>query len=280
MAIKGWKGFDKDLKCRGMQYEVGKTFEVPEAKACSKGLHFCENPMDIFGYYPPAGSRYAEVEGDGDLDKGGDDSKVAATRLTVKAEIGIPGLVKAGVEYIKSKIDWDNAKESNTGYQSAATNTGDQSAATNTGYQSAATNTGYQSAATNTGDRSAATNTGDQSAATNTGDRSAATNTGYQSAATNTGYQSAATNTGYQSAATNTGDRSAATVEGEESVAMAIGYESKAKGALGCWIVLSEWEERDDGYHIKDVQCARIDGETIKADVWYSLVDGKFVEAE
>ncbi|WP_110931049.1 DUF7666 domain-containing protein [Paenibacillus bouchesdurhonensis] len=271
MSIKGWKGFDKDLKCRGMQYEVGKTFEEQEAVACSKGLHFCENPLDVFGYYPPADSRYAEVEGNGQLSRDGDDSKVAATRLHIKAEIGLPGIIKAGVDYIKSKVDWDNAKESKTG---------DRSAATNTGSRSAATNTGYQSAATNTGSRSAATNTGSRSAATNTGDRSAATNTGYQSAATNTGDRSAATNTGSRSAATNTGDRSAASVEGKESVAMAIGYESKAKGAMGCWIVLAEWEEGDEGYHITDVQSAHVDGERIKPDTWYMLKNGDFVEVE
>nr|WP_234404840.1 hypothetical protein [Paenibacillus bouchesdurhonensis] len=268
------------MKCRDMQYEVGKTFEEPEAVACSEGLHFCENPLDVFGYYPPADSRYAEVEGDGQLSRDGDDSKVAATRLHIKAEIGLPGLIKAGVDYIKSKVDWDNAKESNTGNRSAATNTGDCSAATNTGNQSAATNTGNRSAATNTGNRSAATNTGNQSAATNTGDCSAATNTGDCSAATNTGNRSAATNTGNQSAATNTGNRSAASVEGKESVAMAIGYESKAKGAMGCWIVLAEWEEGDEGYHITDVQSAHVDGERIKPDTWYMLKNGEFVEVE
>ncbi len=89
-----------------------------------------------------------------------------------------------------------------------------------------------------------------------------------------------ATNTGDQSAATNTGDQSAASVEGKESVAIAIGYESKAKGALGCWLVLAEWEEADDGYHIKDVQSIRVDGEKVKADMWYRLIDGKFVECE
>ena len=278
--IKGYKGFNKDLKCRDKQYEVGQTYEEPEAKACRAGMHFCEYPLDVFNYYAPADSRYAEVEGDGEVDRAGDDSKVAVTHLHVKAEIGLPGLVKAAVDYIKSKVDWDNAKESNTGDQSAATNTGGWSAATNTGNRSAATNTGDQSAATNTGYQSAATNTGNRSAATNTGDWSAATNTGNRSAATNTGYQSAATNTGDQSAATNTGYQSAASVEGRESVAMAIGYESKAKGALGCWIVLAEWEERKDGYHIKDVQCAHVDGERIKADTFYRLVGGNFVEAE
>ena len=112
----------------------------------------------------------------------------------------------------------------------------------------------------------------------NTGDQSAATNTGDQSAATNTGYQSAATNTGDRSAATNTGYRSVVSVEGKESVAMAIGHESKAKGALGCWLVLAEWEKTEDGYHIKDVKSVKVDGNTIKVDTWYKLESGNFVE--
>ena len=307
--IRGYKGFDKDLKCRDFQYEIGKDYEQEgEVKCCERGFHFCENPFDVFGYYSPSDSRYCEVEGDGNADKANDDSKVATSHIHISAEIGLNGLIKAGVKFILDKVNFKDTKSTNTGYQSAATNTGDRSAATNTGYQSAATNTGYQSAATNTGyqsaatntgdcsaatntgdcsaatntgDRSAATNTGDCSAATNTGDRSAATNTGDCSAATNTGYRSAATNTGDCSAATNTGDRSAATVEGKESVAIVTGKDSIARGALGCWIVLTErgiWN--GDIYPIKEVKAFKVDGVNIKENTFYCLVDGKPVEVE
>jgi len=125
-----------------------------------------------------------------------------------------------------------------------------------------------------------ATNTGDYSAATNTGDRSAATNTGYRSAATNTGDYSAATNTGYRSAATNTGNKSAAIVEGKESIALATGIKSKAKGKIGCFIVLTEWKEINNEYHIVDIKSAKVDGENIKEDTFYMLKDGKFVEVD
>jgi hypothetical protein len=299
--MKGYKGFNPNLQCRGFQYELGKEY-VQEHKisCCENGFHFCERPLDVFSYYPPADSRYCEVEGDGDIDRDNNDSKVACSKLRIGIEIGLRGLIEAGVKFILEKVDWQNQKESqseecsaatNTGYQSAATNTGDYSAATNTGYQSAATNTGDYSAATNTGNKSAATNTGNKSAATNTGNKSAATNTGYQSAATNTGYQSAATNTGYQSAATNTGyqsaatntgDYSAASVDGKESVACSLGIEGKAKGALGCWIVCAEWRYDKNAYewHRSDVQCIKVDGEVIKADTWYRLLEGQFVEVE
>ena len=256
-SIKGYKGFNPDMTCRDFQYEVGKEYETKKAKACEEGFHFCEYPLDVFGFYEPSTekgmNRFCEVEGSGDFDKSESD-KVACTKIKIKAEIGIVGLVKAAVEYIKSKVDWKDNKESNTG---------DRSAATNTGYQSAATNTG------------------DQSAATNTGDQSAATNTGYQSAATNTGYQSAATNTGDQSAATNTGDQSAAEVTGKESVAIVTGKDSKARGTIGNWLVLTERGDWDGAiYPIKEVRAFKIDGIEIKENVFYKLIDGEAVECE
>ena len=245
----GYKGFDKDFKCRNMQYEVGKTYIEKEAKLCEKGLHFCENPLDVFTYYSPNDGKFAEIEADDVSPETGDDSKRVAKKLTVKTEINLFKLVKLGVEYIKTQIDWDNNKESNTG---------DYSAATNTGYYSAATNTGYYSAATNTGDYSAATNTGNRSAATNTGNRSAATNTGDYSAATNTGY------------------RSAATVDGKESVAISLGASGYAKGAIGCWIVLAEWDTKSG--HRVDVKSFYVDGEKVKANTFYILRNGELVE--
>ena len=250
--MKLYKGFDKDLKCRDFQFEVGKEYEEAEVDICRKGFHACENPLDVFGYYPPSDSRYCEVELDVNEQTKSDDSKRVGKKIKINAEIGLPGIIKAGVEYIKEHVDWENSKKSNTGYRSAATNTGD---------------------------RSAATNTGCQSAATNTGDQSAATNTGCQSAATNTGYRSAATNTGYQSAATNTGNQSAAIVSGKESVAISTGYKGKAKGALGCFIVLAEWKIINGDYHLIDVKSAKVDGEKIKPDIFYELIDGKFMEA-
>jgi hypothetical protein len=251
--MKCFKGFDKDLKCRDFQYEIGKEYTEEKADICNYGFHACEFPMDVFGYYHPSDSRYCEVDLEENDQKSSDDSKRVGKKISVKAEIGIAGIIKAGVEYIKEQVDWEDDK---------VTNTGDYSAATNTGNRSAATNTGYQSAATNTGDQSAATNTGDQSAATNTG------------------YRSAATNTGNRSAATNTGDYSAAIVEGKESIALAAGIKSKAKGKIGCFIVLAEWKEINYEYHLVDVKSAKVDGENIKEDTFYMLKSGKFVEVD
>ncbi len=295
--MKGYKGFNKDMTCRNKQYAENTVFEEAEAEICSSGMHFCENPFAVLDYYGFVGANgalneFAEVEA---LDecKTDDNEKYCTKKLKIGAKIGITGLIKAFVDFTFSKIDFKNASESNTGNWSAATNTGNWSAATNTGGRSAATNTGDQSAATNTGNWSAATNTGDQSAATNTGDQSAATNTGYRSAATNTGSWSAATNTGNQSAATNTGDQSAATntgnwsvatntgnwsaaaVGGNGSVAIATGYESKAKANVGSAIVVCE---RDDNYNLIGIKAAIIDGKNLKADTYYTLINGEFIE--
>ena len=313
--MKAYKAFNNDMTCRDFQYKEGETYTFDgHVKLCKRGFHACENPLDVFGYYPPT-SPIHEVELNEVSDERKNDSKVVAKEITIGARISLASLTKFAVDFIFKKIDWENAKESNTGQFSAATNTGDYSAATNTGDYSAATNTGYRSAATNTGHYSAVTNTGDYSAATNTGAYSAATNTGYrsavtntgqfsaatntgdQSAATNTGDQSAATNTGDQSAATNTGDHSAATntgnhsaatntghysaaeVSGRDSVAIATGYGSKVRGKKGCAIVCVERDDWNGStYPLLSIKSDIVDGEKIKEDVWYTVKNGEWVE--
>ncbi|HIC5233770.1 TPA: DUF7666 domain-containing protein [Salmonella enterica subsp. enterica serovar Infantis] len=252
--IVTFKGFNKDLKCRDFQFEIGKTFHHDgKVEACGSGFHACECPFDVFSYYSPADSRFAETISFGITDREEyGDTKIASASITIKAELTLPQFIQRGIEWIWSKIDksleqqimcGDRSAATNTGDRSAATNTGNWSAATNTGDRSAATNTGNRSAATNTGDLSAATNTGNWSAATNTGDRSAATNTGNRSAATNTGDLSAATNTGNRSAATNTGNWSAATNTGNWSAATNTGDRSAATNT-GNWSAATNTGDR------------------------------------
>ena len=162
-----YKGTDKEMKCRDFQFELGKEYVEEEAKLCYKGFHGCEYPLDVFAHYAPADSRFFVADLDGVTDEEAeDDSKRAGTKIKLRAEIGIAGIVKAAVEYIKEKAE---SSKNQTGDCSAATNTGNYSAATNTGDYSAATNTGNRSAATNTGDRSAATVDGKESIAIVTG---------------------------------------------------------------------------------------------------------------
>ncbi|EDZ2680633.1 hypothetical protein GPD25_003200 [Salmonella enterica] len=180
--IVTFKGFNKDLKCRGFQFAIGETFHHDgKVEACGSGFHACECPFDVFSYYPPAESRYAETISFGitDSEEGGD-TKIASSSITIKDELTLPQFIQRGIEWIWSKIDKSLEQQIMCGSWSAATNTGNRSAATNTGYQSAATNTGYQSAATNTGYQSAATNTGYRSAAEVSGSQSVAASIGIE----------------------------------------------------------------------------------------------------
>ncbi|MGG6034690.1 DUF7666 domain-containing protein [Salmonella enterica] len=278
--IVTFKGFNKDLKCRDFQFEIGKTFHHDgKVEACVSGFHACECPFDVFSYYSPADSRFAETISFGITDREEDgDTKIASASITIKAELTLPQFIQRGIEWIWSKIDKSLEQQIMCGNRSAATNTGNWSAATNTGNRSAATNTGNWSAATNTGNRSAATNTGNWSAATNTGDCSAATNTGNWSAATNTGDCSAATNTGDCSAATNTGDLSAAEVSGSQSVAASLGIKGKSRASEGGAIVLCYRDKNGELIHIR---ASKVGENGIMPNTWYQLnEDGEFVECE
>ncbi|EDO5280061.1 hypothetical protein C1C22_16425 [Salmonella enterica subsp. enterica serovar Oranienburg] len=251
--IVTFKGFNKDLTCRDFQFAIGETFHHDgKVEACGSGFHACECPFDVFSYYPPAESRYAETLSFGVTDHEEEgDTKIASSSITIKDELTLPQFIQRGIEWIWSKIDKSLEQQIMTGYQSAATNTGYQSAATNTGYQSAATNTGYQSAATNTGDQSAATNTGCQSAATNTGDQSAATNTGCQSAAE---------------------------VSGSQSVAASLGIKGKSRASEGGAIVLCYRDKNGELIHIR---ASKVGENGIMPNTWYQLnEDGEFVECE
>ncbi|EFX3571570.1 hypothetical protein H3347_003682 [Salmonella enterica] len=160
--IVTFKGFNKDLQCRDFQFEIGKTFHHDgKVEACCSGFHACECPFDVFSYYPPAESRYAETISFGVIDREEiGDTKIASASITIKAELTLPQFIQRGIEWIWSKIDKSLEQQIMTGYQSAATNTGNQSAATNTGNQSAATNTGDWSAAEVSGSQSVAASLG------------------------------------------------------------------------------------------------------------------------
>ncbi|EBE0343539.1 hypothetical protein AB6J65_001174 [Salmonella enterica] len=151
--IVTFKGFNKDLKCRDFQFEIGKTFHHDgKVEACGSGFHACECPFDVFSYYPPAESRYAETISFGitDREEGGD-TKIASSSITIKDELTLPQFIQRGIEWIWSKIDKSLEQQIISGNQSAATNTGNRSAATNTGNQSAAEVSGSQSVAASLG---------------------------------------------------------------------------------------------------------------------------------
>ena len=201
--MKAYKGFDKEMKCRGFQYESGKEYETEKAELCKTGFHACEAPLNVFDYYPPGeGSRYCEVDLEGVTDERENDTKICGTKISVGAEIGIRGLIKAHFDYVREKVTESVAKG-----DSEAVAVGNEKAAT----------AGYRGAAT-AGDRGAAT-AGDMGAAI----------AGYRGAAT-AGDRGAATSRGRS-------------CTGKNGFAIARGNGVKASGGMNAILVLAEEEE-------------------------------------
>ena len=283
--IKAYKAFDKNLSCRGFKYEVGKEYEeTGDIKACEKGFHACPYPLDVFGYYAPAGSRFCEVEQSGKIDDSESD-KVCSSKIRIGAELDIRGLVKAAISFVKERCtnecNAEPGKPATAGEYGAAT-AGDSGAATAGNYGAATA--GYRGAAT-AGNSGAAT-AGEYGAATagyrgaaTAGDYGAAT-AGYRGAATAGNYGAATA--GYRGAAT-AGDYGAATARGKAStgsngLSMARGNNVQVKGGIGAILVIAE--EREDTCDIVDWKAVLVDGEVVKADTWYRLENGELVEVD
>ena len=310
--IIAYKAMDKNMQCRGKQYEVGKTYHEDRAACCNAGIHACENPLDVLHYYPLKDSpRFFEVECGGNVDKSGEDSKLACTELTVKGEVNFAGLVKATVNAVFNRVkgkepfssgdfstagtSGDHSTAGTSGYASTAGTSGDHSTAGTSGYASTAGTSGYASTAGTSGDFSTAGTSGDfstagtsgyASTAGTSGDFSTAGTSGDHSTAGTSGDFSTAGTSGDVSTAGTSGDFSTAAAtgaccrakaDGKDSIAVANGAHSKALGAMGCYLVLTEYD--DDG-HMLCAKMARVDGSTVKENVWYTLKNGEFVEAE
>ena len=264
-----YKGTDKDMKCHGgFQYELGKMYTDDGAIRCGgRGFHSCKAPLDVFRYFAPNKSRYFACLMGGTVDEDTADSKIASSELELKAEIGIPGLVKAHIEYVKAHTTTEHTdhKQATAGDRGAAT-AGACGAATAGDYGAA---TAGACGAATAGDCGAAT-AGDYGAAT-AGDRGAAT----------AGDRGAAT-AGDCGAAT-AGDRGAATSRGSVTVGvngtgLVRGNGVKIRGGLGAILVIAEEEE--NSYDLAHWKAVVVDGKTVKADTWYKLMNGELVEAE
>ena len=248
--IVSYKGFDADWSCRGFKFEVGQTYtHEGNVKACKSGFHACEYPLDMFQYYPPAGSKFAQVEQSGKLSRHDGDSKVASSKLRIVAELNFAGLIKAAVDYTFSRAKPEGGSSA-TGYRGAASATGTHGAASATGYQGAASATG---------------------------ERGAASATGYHGAASATGERGAASATGTHGAASATGERGAASATGDQGAASATGYEGLVMGAKGCALFLVQ---RDINGKILHVWAGIAGRDAIKPGTWYTLKDGKPVEVK
>ena len=268
-TIKAFKGFNQDMTCTPtedikFQYEEGKEYEESGAIACEKGFHACEYPLDALGFYYPNESVYHEVELSGDIDRSEDD-KTCASKIKIGAEISIAGLVKAAIEYTRERTREgknsynDYGASSATGYKGASSATGDYGASSATGYKGASSATGYKGASSATGYKGASSATGDYGASSATGNCGASSATGYKGKS----------------------------IAGDpESVAVAWGYKSMAKGVLGSFLVFADWVGNESHYwrqeewSLKGAKMVRVDGETIKADTWYTMENGEVIEVK
>ena len=218
--MKTYKGFNKNMTCRGFQYEEGKEYKTEKAVACETGFHACEYPLDCFNYYSPNDSVFHEVEQDGDISKRNDDTKVASTKIKIGAEINIAGLVKAAIEYTLKRVNPEAKSNEDYGASSA---------------------------------------TGDYGASSATGNCGASSATGYKGAA-------------------EAGD--------PESIAVAWGYKGKAKGVIGSYLVLADWEGNENKYwtqeewNLKGAKMIRVDGVNIKENTYYTMLNGEVVETK
>ena len=283
--IIAYKAMDKNMQCRGKQYEVGKTYHEDEADCRNAGMHACENPLDVLHYYPLRDSpRFFEVECGGNVDKSKEDSKLACTELAVKGEVNFAGLVKATVNAVFNRV---KGKEPfSSGDYSTAGASGDCSTAGSSGRCSTAGTSGDYSTAGSSGDYSTAGASGYYSTAGASGDSSTAGTSGCCSTAGASGYSSTAGASGccstagasgYSSTAAATGAYCRAKADGKDNVAVANGAHSKARGILGCYLVLTEYD--DDG-NMLWAKMAKVDGAHIKENVWYTLKNGEFAETK
>jgi hypothetical protein len=267
VIAKGFKGFDHEMKCRGKQYAENTVFEEEKAEMCKSGMHFCENPLDVLNYYPLLNdenkfNEFAPVEALAETNKEND--KSVTTKLKVGAKLGLSGFIKAAVEFSLEwlkKVDFDKETASGDASQLASS--------------------GFNSKLASSGNYSKLASSGDDSKLASSGNYSQLASSGNYSKLASSGFNSKLASSGNYSQLASSGNYSSLEANGEDSIVAATGANCKVKGALGCFIACAEWSE-DESFNIKPVafMAAKVDGKIIKADTWYTVRDGKFVEVE
>ena len=258
--IISYKGFDENMQCRGLQYEVGKEYKMDgNIKCCERGFHACKSPMEVWDYYDMLNSRYAEVEQSGKIEKEENSTKVCSSRIKIKAELKLADIINIGVEWLKditspSKVKTDstlsssddNAKIGSSGYYAKIGSSG---------YYAQIGSSGYYAQIGSSGDNAQIGSSGDNAQIGSSGDNAKIGSSG---------------------------DNAQIGSSGEDSVVMCAGEKSRAKATVGSWITLAEWKWNDKKKRNVPV-CVKteyVDGERIKADTWYQLKDGEFVEVD
>ena len=241
--MKAYKGFKKDMTCRGFQFEEGKAYHADTAVLCHCGFHACLDPLDCLGYYDPCDSVYHEVEIDNVSEQREDDTKVVAKDIKIGSRISIKDIVKESIDFTFSNVQKENNTDCASGHYSRQAASGDSSS---------------QAASGNSSSQAASGNFSSQAAS---------------------GYSSRQAASGYSSRQAASGDYSSQETTGKNCVMMSAGNEGQAKGKIGSWIVLTEWKSRGNE-SIPTVVAKRIDGTEVKEDTWYTLKNGEFVEVE
>ena len=295
--IISYKGFDKNMKCRGFQYEVGKEYEMDgEIKCCKQGFHACKSPMEVWDYYDMLSSRYAEVEQSGKIDKEEYSTKVCSSCIKIKAELKLADIINIGVEWLKditspSKVKADGMLNDNGDRKKQIGSSGDYAQIGSSGYSAQIGSSGYSakigssgySAQIGSSGYSAKIGSSGYSAKIgSSGDYAQIGSSGYSAKIGSSGDSAKIGSSGDSAKIGSSGDSAQIDSTGEDSVIMCAGNSSRAKAKVGSWITLAEWKwsyekKRDVPVCVKTEY---VDGENIKADTWYQLKDGKFVEVD
>ena len=246
--IIAYKGFDKDFKCRGYQYEVGKTYEMDgNIACCNRGFHACESPMEVFDYYDMLNSRFAEVEQSGKIDKEAASTKTCSSRIKIKAELKLADIINFGVEWLKEITSPSKIEANNT---------------------------------SNDGDYAKIGSSGDSAQIGSSGDSAKIGSSGYYAKIGSSGDYAKIGSSGNSAQIGSSGYSAQIDSSGQNSVIMCAGHNSKAKAAIGSWITLAEWKRIGDAWKPVCVKTEQVDGKRIKADTYYRLIDGEFEEVE
>ena len=256
--VIAYKGFDKSLKCRGFQYEVGKEYEMSgRITCCERGFHACESPLEVFDHYDMFTSRFAKVEQSGEIDKEENSTKVCSSKIKVKAELKLADIINLGIEWIKEVTSPTKVKKDDKN-----------------------DNGGYSAQIGSSGDAAKIGNSGDYAQIGSSGNYAQIGSSGDAAQIGSSGYAAQIGSTGDYAKIGSSGDAAKIGSTGEHSVVMAAGHNSIAKAKIGSWITLAEWEYNDDVWVPIYVKTEQVDGERIKADTFYKLIDGEFKEVD
>ena len=285
-VITSYKAFDKNMQCRGFQYEVGKEYEMDgEIKCCNRGFHACKSPMEVWDYYDMLDSRYAEVEQSGKIDAGENSTKVCSSRIKIKAELKLADIINIGVEWLKyitspSKVKADGVLNDNGDRRKQIGSSGDYAQIGSSGDYAQIGSSGNYAKIGSSGDYAKIGSSGNYAKIGSSGDYAQIGSSGNYAKIGSSGDYAQIGSSGNYAKIGSSGDSAKIGSTGEDSVIMCAGNSSRAKAKVGSWITLAEWKWSDEKKRDVPV-CVKteyVDGDNIKADTWYQLKNRKFVE--